>query len=305
MNCKIVYLDKHKNANKAQHRVAGSNLKFVSNHNSVIGILQKIKPDLVFVNKGDSFNDINLIKYVTSNYRTAYWFGDWRINMPEFMYNWAQHSAVVFFNAYDPGLWKELKSRGQENVFVIHQGIDPTVFKPLNNIKKIYDVGFGGHNYSGAFPNSKLRIQILRDLKAHGFNVAVVGRSWPADMNPIETKKPAELNEFYNQCRTTIGISHFTDIKYSVSNRLYQCMATGVPHINWHSPGLEKLFDDGYIGTNSYIQMIEKIHQFIDDKYLRNKIGKIQRKQILKYHTLEHAWQRIENNIKKVFPELK
>jgi hypothetical protein len=302
MKCKIAYLDKNAQAHKSQHRVAGPNTKFFHNPNAIPGQLAKFKPDLVFVNKGDQFDDLNFIKHITGTYKTAYWFGDWRTQFPQFMYDWAQHAHIVFFNVHDPQLFSQIKG----HVFTIHQGADPTVFKPLNGIPKIHDVGFGGHFYGKkTFPNGRLRLDVIHHLKEQGLNVAVVGDGWSSDIKPQPKMVPELLNKFYNQCRTTIGISHFTDVKYSTSNRLYQCMAVGVPHLAWDCPGIKELFATGYIGVKNLDELTGKIKILIENPDLANTIGNMQREQILKYHTFEHAWQRIENKIKQVFPELR
>lgn len=82
-------------------------------------------------------------------------------------------------------------------------------------------------------------------------------------------------------------------------------MAVGVPHIAWDCQGIKELFDEGYIGVNSIEEMYQVIKKLIDNKNLRDHVGMLQRNQIIKHHTFKHAWQRIEDKIKTVFPELK
>jgi spore maturation protein CgeB len=304
MKAKIAYIDKHRAARNGQHRMAGPNLKFFMHRNGLESRIGKYKPDLVFINKGDHFTDIDFIQNITANYRTAYWFGDWRATLPGYMYDWAAAAGLAFFNAYDPSLFFELKNRGQKNAFVTHQGADTDIFKPIDNVPKIYDVGYGANFYGlHSFPNSKLRLDIIDILRVKGYTVGVVGNGWPPSIN-TKSMGHKDLNKFYNQCRVTIGISHHTDVKYAVSNRIYQCMAVGVPHINWHSPGVEELFDDGYVGVQSTGEMISEIDYLIKNKNDRQKLGQIQREQILNKHTYLHAWQRMERKIKQVYPEL-
>lgn len=312
MECKIVYLDKNKNASKGQHSMAGGNLKFIWNQNVVLSKLSELKPDLVFINKGDSMADKTFIKAVTDNYRTAYWYGDWRATIPEYTYDWALNAGVAFFNVSSSSLRSHLKAMGQKNVFTIHQGADPKTFKPLEGVKTKYDIGFGANFYGEkSFEQSKLRIDVVRFLMNKGYKICVVGDGWPKDIPSLPRKNSIELNKFYNECRMTIGISHFGTLKYGVSNRLYQCMAVGVPHINWFTPGMNELFDNDektgrtYIEVKNYTELIEEINELLNDNDWNSTIGFRQRNQIIKYHTFECAWQRIENYIKQVYPELR
>ena len=119
MKCKIAYLDKNRTAKNEQHRVAGPSTVFFWNVDSMIRDLGMFKPDLVFINKGDRFNNPEFIEHITSTYRTAYWFGDWRKVMPEYMFNWASRCGVAFFNVNNEVLWKKLEDYGQKNIFNI------------------------------------------------------------------------------------------------------------------------------------------------------------------------------------------
>jgi spore maturation protein CgeB len=311
MDCRIAYLDKDKTAKKKQHRVAGPNLIFLWNPDQILGQLKEFKPDLVFINKGDAMNDIKFIQSITSSYRTAYWYGDWRNSISEYVYAWASNAGVAFFNVDDKPLRFQLKQMGQKNIFTVHQGADPLTFKPLEDVEKKYDIGFGANFYGRrSFENSGLRIDVVRFLRDKGYNICVVGEGWPADIPCLPHKTPIELNKFYNECRITIGISHYTNVKYGVSNRLYQCMAVGVPHVNWFTPGMNELFDNDkdtgqtYIEVKNYSELIKEIDKLLNDDIWNYTIGGRQRNQIIKYHTFECAWQRIENYIKRIYPEL-
>ena len=109
-----------------------------------------------------------------------------------------------------------------------------------------------------------------------------------------------EYNQMINQSRITVGMSHFNNVDYYTSNRLYQCMATGVPHIAWHAPRIAEYFNAGYLEVDSYEQMEKVLDLFLSSKFWRHTVGRAQYRETLKDHTLACAWDRMKAIIKNV-----
>jgi spore maturation protein CgeB len=128
-----------------------------------------------------------------------------------------------------------------------------------------------------------------------GYDLKVVGDGWPKDINAMPRQGFVELNKTINQAKLTVGISHFIDVPGYTSNRLYQCMATGVPHIAWHSPKVAKIFKHGYTSVKSYDELDEKIELYLESNVRRGFAGNCQHGEIYNRHTIYHAWNRIED----------
>ena len=174
--------------------------------------------------------------------------------------------------------------------------MDTDVFKPLPDEDKKYEILFGGSFFRDAFP--KDRIRLIRHLKDKGYNIQVVGDGWPEDIEAIPRKGVIEYNRMMNQSRVTIGMSHFNDVAYYTSNRLYQAMATGVPHISWHAPFIADRFEEGYLEVKSYDEIKKILDFLLSSEFWRKTVGNCQHREILNNHTLLHAWQRMKAIIK-------
>jgi len=289
---KLAIIDKNKNARLSQWRAAPDPKKFFSSDNAVISLLDVYKPDFVFINKGNLFTGIfPTIK----KYKSVYFYGDYYRPIPAYVYEYAKVCDAVVLTNKDQGLWKELRAAcNQKNIFFVSQGVDTDVFKPIENTPKIYDIVFGGNYFGPSFLGSDIRLALVEHLLKSPYKFQVIGDGWPDYVNALPRQNHSDLNLSINQSRLTVGMSHFVDVSCYTSNRLYQFMATGVPHIAWDSPGIKTLFRHGYYSIDSYEKLDNAIKNFLENQTTSEFIGKSQAKEIRNRHTIYHTWQKIE-----------
>jgi len=300
---KIAFIDKTIHAQHAQFSVPSPTCekKFFHNIPSLKLDLKKYKPDVVFINKGSTLN-YEEVRLAVKPYFSVYFLGDYRNPFPAWATAYATTCNMVLFTWEDPEIYKDLKTMGQKNVFCIHQGTNPNVFKPIDGSPKIYQAMFGGNFYGVNFSNAAERLKNVRFLNTH-YNFQVVGAGWPDDVKAIPRKNHPRLNKLLNQSHTTIGIHnrlfHRWGVRYGTSNRLFQCMAIGIPHIAQQSPGISELFDDCYLEWIDRKDLQRKLDWLLSNPSEAEKLGQRQREYIINNHTVYHAWMRMERRIRE------
>jgi spore maturation protein CgeB len=284
---KLAIIDKNSNARFSQWRAAPEPKKFFYNDRSLIDNLKNYKPDVIFINKGSTFSNV---KYAMLKYKSIYFYGDYYRPVPDYVRQYARMANAVIFTNKDKWLWNCI---GNKNTFFISQGVDTDIFKPVN-VEKKYDIVFGGNYYGSKFCGSDIRMQLVRHIKDMSLDFCVVGDGWPDDIQAIPRQGVVEYNKIINSARVTVGISHFIDVPCYTSNRLYQMMATGVPHIAWYSPGVKELFKTGYCEVSQMHQLDNLINIYVTNKKERDTKGWLQRQEILNSHTIFDSWNKIE-----------
>jgi spore maturation protein CgeB len=287
---KLAIIDKNPKAHLSQWKAAKEPKKFFHNDNSLVIDIKKYNPNIIFINKGHTFTNI---PQAIKDFKSVYFYGDYYIPLPTYVKEFAAICDAVILTNKDPTAKWSLKNT-KASIFFASQGTDIEIFKPINTEKK-YDIVFGGNYLGSKFPGSTRRLELVRHLIKKNYNLKVVGDGWPKDINALPRQGFIEYNKIINSARITVGISHFIDVPWYTSNRLYQMMATGVPHIAWYSPDVKKLFKNGYIEIETYNELDELIDYFLANKQARNTAGEKQRKEIVNRHTIFHFWQRIEN----------
>ena len=295
---KLAIIDKNKNAHLSQWKAAPDPKKFFSTDNAVMSSLDAYNPDIVFINKGNMFTGI---LPVIKKYKSVYFYGDYYTPIPAYVYKYAKICTAVIFTNKDQGLWKSIRTQcDQKNIFFVPLGTDTDIFKPLKTIDKIYDIVFGGNYLGPSFCGSKLRLDLVEHLLEKGYNLQVVGNGWPAHINAKPFQSHPELNFTINQAKLTVGISHFINVPYYTSNRLFQFMATGVPHITWYSPKVKDLFLFGYKDVNSYEELDKTIDDLFNNNSYRIYLGNEQLWEIRDRHTIYNAWDKIEKIMENI-----
>jgi spore maturation protein CgeB len=194
--------------------------------------------------------------------------------------------------------WKQLDNK---NIFFVSQGVDTDIFKPVCT-KKEYDIVFAANYLGTKFLGSDIRLEFARHIKAMGYETLIVGNGWPDDVGTVPRQGMHDINMTMNKSKITVGMSHFVDVPYYTSNRLYQAMATGVPHVAWHSPGVDKIFNQGYIkNINSYERFDHVVKKLLENVELRLNIGMKQFFEIKNHHTIFHFWEKVEAILERVY----
>ena len=275
--------------------------QFAIGHNyPVFTNLQSLKQDIadyapdwvfIFIKYG-----MDQIREAIKNTKAAYIFADYRNPLPEFALQLSHMSDITVTSWKQPSLWKTLK-----NPHVIRRATDPNKFKPLPEIKPIYDVVFAGNNVGG-----KPRMKVLEFLYKN-FNLYIVGAGWPKKFNQLgrKTGSYVSLNKHLNEGKVTVDIFNRTDmvkegVSYYTSNRPYQNMAVGRPHLQPYVPGVQEFFEKGYLDYKDLDQLKTQIEILLStSQEKRDEIGRVQRNEIVTRHTYAHAWAYMENIIEK------
>jgi len=302
LNKKIAFLNQNKQGSQGQFSVYHGPKQFF-NHDNLEDI-ETFDPDIIFIQKGNGFN-LKILQTFFKDRKTVHWYGDYRKPFEEFTEQLIQMCDLNLFTWREPSVFEEIKRKYNKDILFVTQGMNPEMFYPMKDIEKIYDVSFAGNYYGRDFGESHVRIEMIEYLRGHDINLCVAGQGYPKDFDTIGRKGYDKLNKIYNQSKVTIGLSNADfksrGVEYATSDRLWHCMAVGVPHINYRCLKIEELFDDGYLQADSFEEMKDMILALLDDPQERDRIGRIQREQILKYNTHEKAWQRIENIIINFF----
>lgn len=287
---KIAFLYENPLAHRTQFGVHSATCEkiFIHDPNTAESQVEFLRPDFLFVNK--QFN-IGVVKTLTrKGLPLAYFYGDYRNPVPEYIEQFMALSSVTLLTWYRSDIFKKY------NAFTVRQGANPKIWRPIPNSPKKYDVIFTGSNFG-----SSNRLNMLSRLN-DDFNLFVVGNGWPEHFNSTLRKSPKGTNKFLQSARVNVGIFNRQDLsrlKYYTSNRLYQGMACGKPHIGPRTDGLSEYFreTDHYFDYRSYSDLKKKINILIKNHSLRRRAGEAQRAAIIRENTVWHAWQRMEKII--------
>jgi len=239
---------------------------------------------------------LNCVRDAIRNTKSAYLYADYNNPLPDFMIELSHMSDITVTSWKHPGLWKLLK-----NPHVIRRGTDTNLFYPLPDVEPIYDIVFVGNNFGG-----KPRMKVINFLHQH-FNLYIVGAGWDKQFNQLgkKSKSYKHLNYLLNLGKTTVDIFNLYDIikdgtSHYTSNRPYQNMAVGRPHIQPYVPGVGEFFEKGYLNYKSLDNLKYGINRLLEmTQSERDLIGRVQRNEIVTRHTLVHSWKYMENLIER------
>jgi len=232
--------------------------------------------------------DMDLVKSIKKP--IVFFYGDYRPELNYQTLTLMSMAKIVLTTWYREDIYSEF------NAFAVRQGVNPDIWKPIPGCPEEHDVVFSGNNHG-----SDLRLNILEKLN-NDFNLFIVGRNWPSYFNSTNKKTPLATNKFLNRGKVNVGIFNKRDnsnVKFLTSNRLYQGMACGKPHIGPHTIGLRSYFrpDDCYMDYTNYKDLKKTINKLLKNKKLRTNAAKAQRAAIVRENTVWHAWKRMETII--------
>jgi hypothetical protein len=286
---KVALIDKNP---KTQFAV-GNNYPVFTGMATLSKDIEEYKPDWVFISIKHGMEQI---RDAIKNTKAAYIYADYNNPLPRFATILSSMSDITVTSWKHPELWRKLK-----NPHVIRRGTDTDLFFPLPDVKPIYDVVFAGNNIGG-----KPRLKVLNFLRQH-FNLYIIGAGWDKKFNQLGQKaiNYKHLNELLNLGKTTVDIFNLYDIigdgaSHYTSNRPYQNMAVGRPHIQPYVPGVEEFFKNGYLNYKSLDNLEYGINRLLEmTQSERDLIGIVQRKEIVTRHTLAHSWKYMEKLIER------
>jgi spore maturation protein CgeB len=220
---------------------------------------------------------------------------DFRRPVPNFVKEFATVCDAVTLVHKEKQIRRQIRKEcNQKNIHFIDIGANTDIYKPIVCNKK-YDILFAANYLGETFHGSAKRLEFIHRLKDQfkdSFNV--IGNGWPKDVNAMPKLPPRDLNTVINKSKITVGMSHFLDAPFYTSARLFQQMATGVPHIAWHSPRVKELFKQGYLEVSNYQDLFALIKKLLSDDNLRLSVGIRQFTEIRNNHSPKNFWDQLK-----------
>lgn len=183
---------------------------------------------------------------------------------------------------------------GNTNIYIISQGIDTNLFKPIN-IKKEYDLLFVGR--LSREKNLDILLKIFKELRKDFSNLklCIIGDGPEKDrliksatngvifLGYVEQSK---LQLYYNKSKIII----LTSISEGLPTVLMEAMACGIPAVATNVGGVCEIVVDnktGYVANlNSYSILKNKIRYLLENENVRKKMSILSIKYVQKKHSI-------------------
>ena len=210
----------------------------------------------------------------------------------------AEYDSVI---VPSEGSVNELMELGARKVNIVHFGVDPDIFYPINT-KKDIDFFFFGNGGSSRAKNLKMMVTDPSRVSRNKFVVS--GRNIDIDLGNAQLLAPLSFIGFRNYCcRAKVNLNvarelHATVFATSTSRPFelasMQCCIVSAPY-----KGLEKWFELGkeILVADTSKECIEIYQMLLDDDEKRMNMGVAARNRIIKDHTSRHRARQIKKII--------
>lgn len=196
------------------------------------------------------------------------------------------------------GSVSELKELGARTVNIVHFGVDPDLFYPVN-IKKDIDFFFFGN---GGFARAiNLKMMITEPSKVLDHKFVVSGRGIDNDLGTAKVLPPLSFIGFRNYCcRAKVNLNVVRDLHAKVfatsTSRPFELAAMQCCIVSAPYKGLENWFELGkeVLIANNSKECVEIYQTLIDDDEKRTNMGIAARSRIMKDHTSRHRARQIK-----------
>ncbi len=211
------------------------------------------------------------------------------------------YKRIPFFGKQNPGIFGlspcvdlELVSTREIVDWYLKEGVAAIYFPlassesfyyPIENVERIYDVGFIGGNYG-------LRSEEVKYLIDHGIQVEARGPGWPR--GPIKFE---DNNMFFNQCKIVLGMGNISYCRKFFNPKLrdYDAPMSGSVYITNRTPELEHDFreDEEIVLFDDWNEAVAKIKELLIDESRMEKIRKSAYEAARSKHTYEMQLKRL------------
>lgn len=306
-------------------RVAGNKFSFlkpVSNmimkyyldreNEEVINLINKEKPDFLFIVRGDSIfpetlqtlhGKLPLIAYIWDDPFCSYVKNN-NLSDNYRIFNFERGMSLydhVF--VYDTYYVESLKQRGLVNVEYLPLAADPKRYKKIQlteeeKISRNFDICFVGVPY----PN---RVEILDSLNK--FKLGVFGDGWGnyylrrGKKIPSYYKGPAageEVLKIYNASKIVLNI-HDPESKEGLNTRTFDILASGAFEIVDHKKNLDIHFGkkSEIISYRDAKELNDLVHFYLENPDLSQNIAEQGRNRVLKEHTWKNRMEKVISSL--------
>ncbi len=203
------------------------------------------------------------------------WFFDDQVRFDEYSKWWIPH--LDYCLTVDPEAVPRYENLGVRAIyFPVYS--NPDVFRPLN-LPKRYDLTFVGSKIAD-------REELMNDLRAQGFLIAVFGRGWDSGYISLE-----QMIEIYNTSRICLCFTKSYGVKTrrQLKDKIFDICMCGGFLLCEYIPGIEDYFEiDKEIACfNSITDAIQKIKYYLENESKRNQIAEAGYRRAVR----EHAFQ--------------
>lgn len=233
----------------------------------IINMAKDIQADLVFMHlqSGEPVKTETINKLKQNGHVTIGFTGDVRQPLPEFYYTLGRHLNLSLFTNYTD---VNACAKHSINADFIHVGYDDSIYTPIGELMPdCNDIVFMGNNYTGIFPLSKYREDIVYNLNLNfSGKVSVFGSNWEHLEHRVSLMYNHKLEaSAYRKCKIAINCSHYDLPRYS-SDRLNRILGSGAFCLSQRYEGIEQDFIEGkeIECFSNIIEMTDKIRYYLD-----------------------------------------
>jgi hypothetical protein len=187
----------------------------------IMKAFQKTRFDVLFLQiQSDRVLSVSLIRMLSQKGVKIFNFnGDVRQPIPRWYHDLAPYVTTLFSNKTDSDLFKSLGFKSE----YFQVGYNVEFYNTTGTKIAGPEIVFMGNNYSGMFPLSGLRIEMVELLtKRYGNRFGVFGNGWKGSKWLNQHDEAA----IYRNCKIAINLSHF-DLKRYSSDRLFRILGCG------------------------------------------------------------------------------
>lgn len=219
-------------------------------------------------------------------------------------YNGANLGEYDSFIITSEGSKSRLKEMGALSVEVVHIGIDPNEYKPME-LEKDLDIFFYGHN--GNSREKFVKMMVTEPSKVLDYKFLIGGRDYSMDLGKASyiTEKIdfIKWKELSSRAKINLNLVHeLHATTYATSTaRIFELSALRCCVVSSPYEGLEKWFEpkkEIFI-ANSPNEAIELYQTLMEDSELRLKIGLAAEKRVKKDHTARNRVREVIDIIRK------
>lgn len=254
--------------------------------------VKKIKPNIFFISKEDHLPARFFYEYRRScpNSKVVMLYWDQRGTIPRQVCSRRGVIDSIIINNQDQKQFSMYKKFGVKGVYTLYDSANSKVFYPIN-MKRKYDLFFGGSNYPRRFPLSGIRYNLICGLKKK-FLMDVRGSGWPFYTNRVVRKEL--YSRALQSAKINIGINHFNVTRY-YEERLVECMASGRMHMTLYIPGMERDFVNHkhLVWFKSADECVQLVRFYLDNDVKRERIAACGREKALSMFGVDKTMRRL------------
>ena len=280
---------------------------------SIRKILDQEKDISAIINIGLPLNQLKGLAHdLKKTYNLPIFFFDVDLptSLPEyggFTFNYYTGADLTEYDSFiitSEGSQSRLKEMGALSVDIVHIGIDPNEYLPLD-LEKDLDIFFFGHN--GHTREKFVKMMVTEPSKVLDYKFLIGGRDYNMDLGKAkylsENINFTKWKELSSRAKINLNLVHELHAKTFATStaRIFELSALRCCIVSSPYDGLEKWFEPKkeILIANSTKEAIEIYQTLVDNPELRLKIGLAAEKRVKKDHTARNRVREVIDIIRK------